>query len=117
MTTFVGALALRGFIAPWVLDGSIDREAFETYVAKVLVPDLRIGDIVVMDNLPAHKIRGVREAIEQAGARLLFLPPYRPISIRVWTAPAGQGSDRVWRTGRLRPRIRRLKMQRDRCAP
>jgi hypothetical protein len=52
-TTFVGALTLRGFIAPWVLDGPINRDAFETYVQKVLVPELRPGDIVVMDNLSA----------------------------------------------------------------
>lgn len=52
--------------------------AFLAYAEQVLAPELRPGDIVVMDNLPAHKIRGVREAIEQAGARLVFLPPYSP---------------------------------------
>lgn len=77
-TTFVGALTLRGFIAPWVLDGPINRDAFETYVQKVLVPELRPGDIVVMDNLGSHKGPGVRAAIEAAGARLLYLPPYSP---------------------------------------
>ena len=77
-TTFVGALTLRGFIAPFVLDGAINRTAFETYVAKVLVPELRAGDIVIMDNLPAHKGPKVGEMIEAAGASLLYLPPYSP---------------------------------------
>ena len=77
-TTFVAGLTLRGMIAPFVLDGPINREAFETYVEKVLVPDLRSGDIVIMDNLSSHKGPQVREMIETAGARLLFLPPYSP---------------------------------------
>lgn len=61
-----------------LLDGPMDGIAFQTYVEKVLVPSLSPGDIVVMDNLPAHKIAGVREAIEAADARLLYLPPYSP---------------------------------------
>jgi transposase len=77
-TTFVGALTLRGFIAPWGLDGPINRNAFETYVAKVLVPELRPGDIVVMDNLSSHKGQRVRQMIEAAGADLRYLPPYSP---------------------------------------
>jgi transposase len=77
-TTFVGALTLDGFIAPWVLDGPINREAFETYVKKVLVPELKPGDIVIMDNLPSHKSPKVREMIEAAGATLQYLPPYSP---------------------------------------
>ena len=77
-TTFVGALTLRGFIAPWVLDGPINRNAFETYVAKVLLPELRPGDVVVMDNLSSHKEPRVREMIERAGAKLRYLPPYSP---------------------------------------
>ena len=77
-TTFVGAFTLRGFIAPWVLDGPINRDAFETYVAKVLVPELRPGDVVVMDNLSSHKGPRVREMIEAAGAELRYLPPYSP---------------------------------------
>lgn len=77
-TTFIGALTLRGFIAPWVLSGPIDRLAFETYIAKVLVPELRRGDIVIMDNLSSHKGPRVREMIEAAGATLLYLPPYSP---------------------------------------
>ncbi len=77
-TTFVGALTLRGFIAPFVIDGPIDRDAFETYVGKVLVPELAKGDVVVMDNLSSHKGPKVREMIEAAGATLLYLPPYSP---------------------------------------
>jgi transposase len=77
-TTFVGALTLRGFIAPFVIDGPINRLAFETYVAKVLVPELRPGDIVVMDNLPGHKGPRVQQLIEAAGATLRYLPPYSP---------------------------------------
>ena len=77
-TTFVGALTLRGFIAPWLLDGPINRDAFETYVAHVLVPELRPGDVVVMDNLSSHKGPNVREMIEAAGAQLRYLPPYSP---------------------------------------
>lgn len=77
-TTFVGALTLRGFIAPFVLDGPINRDAFETYVEKVLVPELRAGDIVIMDNLTSHKGPSVRDMIEAAGAELRYLPPYSP---------------------------------------
>ena len=61
-----------------VLDGTINREAFLAYVHQFLVPCLRRGDIVIMDNLSSHKIRGVRQAIEAAGASLLYLPPYSP---------------------------------------
>jgi transposase len=77
-TTFIGALTLPGFIAPFVIDGAVDRLAFETYVEKVLVPERREGDIVIMDNLPGHKGPRGRELIEAAGARLLYLPPYSP---------------------------------------
>lgn len=77
-TTFVAGLTLRGMIAPFVLSGPINRIAFETYVARVLIPDLRPGDIVIMDNLSSHKGPRVREMIEAAGAALLFLPPYSP---------------------------------------
>ena len=77
-TTFVAGLTLRGMIAPFVLDGPINRAAFETYVEKVLVHELRPGDIVVMDNLSSHKGPKVRELIEAAGASLLYLPPYSP---------------------------------------
>jgi transposase len=77
-TTFVAGLTLRGMIAPCVLSGPINRDAFETYVERVLVPELRPGDIVVMDNLSSHKGPRARQLIEAAGARLLFLPPYSP---------------------------------------
>ena len=77
-TTFVGALRLDGMTAPWVLDGPMNGEAFLVYVREVLVPTLRLGDVVVMDNLPAHKVAGVRAAIEAAGARRWLLPPYSP---------------------------------------
>ncbi len=76
--TFIGALTLRGFIAPFVLDGPINRDAFETYVEQVLIPELRPGDIVIMDNLSSHKGPRVRELIEAAGAVLQYLPPYSP---------------------------------------
>lgn len=77
-TTFVGTLTLRGFIAPWVLHGTVNGTAFETYVAWVLVPELKPGDVVVMDNLSSHKGPRVREMIEAAGAELRYLPPYSP---------------------------------------
>lgn len=77
-TTFTGALRLSGMTAPMVLDGPMNGAAFLAYVEQVLVPTLRTGDIVVMDNLPAHKPASVREAIEAAGAELHFLPPYSP---------------------------------------
>ena len=77
-TTVVAALTLRGMIAPFVLSGPINREAFEVYVERVLVRELRPGDIVVMDNLSSHKGPKVRALIEAAGAELLFLPPYSP---------------------------------------
>ena len=77
-TTFVGALRVSGMVAPMVLDGPINGVAFQAYVEQVLVPELRPGDIVVMDNLGSHKSPGIRAAIEVAGACLLFLPPYSP---------------------------------------
>ncbi len=77
-TTFVSALTVRGLIAPFVLDGPINRNAFETYVDKVLIPELHPGDVVIMDNLSSHKGPRVREMIEAAGAELLYLPPYSP---------------------------------------
>jgi transposase len=77
-TTFTGALRLSGMTAPMVLDGPMNGAAFLAYVEQVLVPTLRSGDIVIMDNLPAHKPGPVRAAIEAAGAELLFLPPYSP---------------------------------------
>ncbi len=77
-TTFVAGIRTTGLVAPFVLDGPINRDAFEVYVDKVLVPDLRPGDTVIMDNLSSHKGPRVREMIEAAGASLLYLPPYSP---------------------------------------
>jgi len=77
-TTFVGALRLEGMTAPLILDGAMTGEVFLAYVEQVLVPTLKPGDIVVMDNLPAHKPAAVRRAITDAGAELRFLPPYSP---------------------------------------
>jgi transposase len=77
-TTFVAGLRLDGIAAPMVLDGPINRDAFQAYVDQVLVPELRPGDIVIMDNLGSHKGPQVRRAIEAAGASLLYLPPYSP---------------------------------------
>ncbi len=77
-TTFTAGLRLDGLCAPMLLDGAMDGETFRAYVEQVLVPELRPGDIVIMDNLPAHKVSGVREAIEEAGAQLVYLPAYSP---------------------------------------
>ena len=77
-TTLVAGLRLSGVTAPQLLDGSINGESFLEYVRQVLVPALAPGDIVVIDNLSSHKSHPVREAIEAAGAQLLFLPPYSP---------------------------------------
>jgi transposase len=77
-TTFVAGLRSDGVIAPMVLDGAMDGPAFRAYVGQVLVPELREGDVVVMDNLPAHKVAGVRDTIKAAGAGVLYLPAYSP---------------------------------------
>jgi transposase len=77
-TTFVAGLRQNGIVAPFVLDGPINRHGFETYVARVLVPELRPGDLVILDNLSSHKGARVRELIEGAGASLRYLPPYSP---------------------------------------
>ena len=77
-TTFVAGLRTSGMIAPMVLDGPINGVAFQAYVYQVLVPTLRPGDTVIMDNLGSHKGAGVRPAIEAAGANLLYLPLYSP---------------------------------------
>jgi transposase len=77
-TTLTAGLRLGGMIAPLVLDGPMTGAAFLAYVEQMLVPTLVPGDIVVMDNLPAHKVGGVRTAIEAAGASLRYLPPYSP---------------------------------------
>lgn len=76
--TFLAALRHDRIEAPWVLDGPINAESFRTYVETVLVPTLRPGDIVIMDNLGSHKGAAVRRAIRAAGAKLIFLPKYSP---------------------------------------
>ena len=78
MLTILGALSTRGMLAAMTVEAATDREVFLTFLDQVLCPKLRAGDTVVMDNLSAHKVAGVREAIEAAGARLLYLPPYSP---------------------------------------
>ena len=77
-TTFVAGFTLTGFIAPMVLDGPMNGLTFLAYVKQFLARELRPGDIVIMDNLPAHKVNGVRQAVEAVGAELLYLPPYSP---------------------------------------
>ena len=76
--TFTGALRLQGMTAPWVLDGPMNLNAFRADIEQVLVPTLRRGDIVVMDNLAVHHHPAVRVAIEACGAHLYYLPPYSP---------------------------------------
>jgi len=77
-TTFTAGLRLNGLTAPLVLDGPMDGECFLAYVEQVLVPSLTPGDVVIMDNLPAHRGNGVKAALESVGAKLLYLPPYSP---------------------------------------
>ncbi len=76
--TFLAALRHDHIDAPWLLDGPIDGVSFRTYVEKVLVPTLKPGDIVIMDNLGSHKGKAVRQTIRGAGAKLFFLPKYSP---------------------------------------
>ena len=77
-TTFIAGLRSTGLVAPLVLDGPMTGEAFLAYVGQFLAPALSKGDVVVLDNLPAHKVAGVPEAIRATGASLLYLPPYSP---------------------------------------
>ena len=77
-STFVGALRWEGLSAPLVLDGAINGEYFLAYVKQALVPTLRPGDVVILDNLSSHKVAGVREAIEAVSAEIWYLPPYSP---------------------------------------
>jgi transposase len=77
-TTLIAGIGLRGPCAPWLFEGAMDGEMFLAWVVQGLVPTLQKGDVVIMDNLATHKVQGVREAIESAGARLLYLPPYSP---------------------------------------
>ena len=77
-TTFIGALRCDAVTATGAFDGAVNGELFLAYVEQVLVPTLKPGDVVIMDNLRSHKVAGVREAIEGAGAKLMFIPPYSP---------------------------------------
>jgi transposase len=78
MLTILGALTSRGMLATMTIEAATDAEVFGTYVSQVLVPRLQPGQIVLMDNLRAHKTAAVREAIEAAGCQLRYLPPYSP---------------------------------------
>jgi transposase len=78
VTTLVAALRVGGLVAPMTCDGAINGDLFVAYVEQVLVPELRPGDVVVMDNLSSHKRAGVRAAVEGAGCQLLYLPAYSP---------------------------------------
>jgi transposase len=77
-TTFVAGLRQSGIVAPLVLDGPMTGAAFRAYVEQFLAPALKPGDVVVLDNLAAHRVDGVRQAIRAAGASILYLPPYSP---------------------------------------
>jgi len=77
-TTLVAALTLDGIVAPMIVDDAMNGDMFTTYVKTLLCRKLKPGDVVIMDNLPAHKVAAAREAIEATGARLLFLPAYSP---------------------------------------
>ena len=74
----LGVLGLDGFEAPWLLEGALNGDLFKHYVAEMLVPTLRPGDILLMDNLPTHKIAGIAALVEARGAQLVYLPPYSP---------------------------------------
>ena len=76
--TMLAAIGLGGLQAPMTINGAVDGEVFLIYVREVLTPTLAAGDIVVMDNLGAHRVAGVREAVEAVGARVEYLPPYSP---------------------------------------
>ena len=77
-TTFLAAFRLTGLFAPLVIDGALNGEVFAAYVRQHLAPQLRPGDLLVMDNLQTHKVKGVVEAVQDHDARVLYLPPYSP---------------------------------------
>jgi transposase len=76
--TILGAMSMRGMIATMTIEEATDADIFLAYVEQVLCPKLKPGDVVVMDNLSSHKVSGVRQLIENAGAEVLYLPPYSP---------------------------------------
>ena len=104
-TTFLVALTFTGLTAPVVINGPVNGDLFVAYIEQQLVPTLRPGDIVVMDNLGSHKRVGVREAIEAAGAELRYLPPYSPdfrsrkrsANRRPWPARKRTAPSRLWK--------------------
>jgi len=77
-STLISGLRLEGPCAPWLFGGPMNGEMFLAWVRQGLAPTLRPGDVVILDNLATHKIRGVRQTLEAVGARLLYLPPYSP---------------------------------------
>ncbi|MFM7538809.1 MAG: IS630 family transposase [Planctomycetota bacterium] len=77
-TTFVGGLTKSGIVAPMPLDGPINSDSFKAYVEQVLAPEIRTGDLVIMDNLSSHKTAQVRQALREKGIRVKYLPPYSP---------------------------------------
>lgn len=76
--TMLATLSVAGITAPMTINGAVDGDVFKVYVEQVLCPTLETDDVVVMDNLPAHKVAGIRELIERCGAKLIYLPPYSP---------------------------------------
>lgn len=78
LLTLIGAVSLEGMIASMTVEGGVKEETFTTYIKELLVPELKKGNVVVMDNLSSHKCNEVRELIESAGAKLLYLPRYSP---------------------------------------
>ena len=78
LLTILAAIGVGGVVTAAAVDASTDRDVFGTFVTHALAPALRPGQVVVMDNLAAHKVAGVREAVEAAGCRLVYLPPYSP---------------------------------------
>jgi transposase len=76
--TMLASLSMAGIEAPMTINGAVDGVVFKVYIEEVLCPTLSKGDVVVMDNLPAHKVSGIRELIEAKGAKLIYLPPYSP---------------------------------------
>jgi len=105
-TPFTAGLRHDRIAAPMVLDGPMNGEAFLAYVEQALVPGLRPRDIVIMDNPPAHKVHGVRQTIEAAGASLRYLPPYAPTSIpSKWPSPSPRRAARSRSANHTRPLV------------
>ena len=102
-TTLVAGLRMTGMVAPMVLDRPINGDSLEAYVAQVLVPERRSGDILIMDNLSSHKRAAVRERIEAAGVTLRFLPPLQSHQESVLAAqghaPQSRRADCQWPLG------------------